>query len=94
MCTYYTSVIVFKLVCQWINHVFFYTLLNIINFTLVMAINISRIILEAKRQLIYSDDSVKEIAFDLGFNDPAYFTRFFTKATTFSPLNFKKQQKN
>ena len=54
----------------------------------------NRIILEAKRQLIYSDDSVKEIAFDLGFNDPAYFTRFFTKATTFSPLSFKKQQKN
>lgn len=54
----------------------------------------NRIILEAKRQLIYSDDSVKEIAFDLGFNDPAYFTRFFTKATAFSPLSFKKQQKN
>lgn len=51
----------------------------------------NRIILEAKRKLIYSDASVKEIAFDLGFNDPAYFTRFFTKATSFSPLNFKKQ---
>ena len=51
----------------------------------------NRIVLEAKRKLIYSDASVKEIAFDLGFNDPAYFTRFFTKATSFSPLNFKKQ---
>ena len=54
----------------------------------------NRIILEAKRNLMYTDFSVKEIAFDLGFNDPAYFTRFFTKATTFSPLSFKKQHKN
>lgn len=53
-----------------------------------------RIILEAKRKLIYTDDSVKEIAFDLGFNDPAYFSRFFTKATKISPLQFKKEFKN
>ena len=52
----------------------------------------NRIILEAKRQLIYSSEAVKHIAFDLGFNDPAYFTRFFTKATGKSPLQFKKEQ--
>ena len=51
----------------------------------------SRIILEAKRMLIYTDKTVKEIAFDLGFNDPAYFTRFFTKAISKSPLQFKKE---
>ena len=51
----------------------------------------SRILLEAKRQLIYTDKTVKEIAFDLGFNDPAYFTRFFTKAISKSPLQFKKE---
>lgn len=50
----------------------------------------NRIILEAKRKLIYTDFSIKEIAFDLGFNDPAYFSRFFTKATSSSPKNFKK----
>ncbi|WP_418602285.1 helix-turn-helix domain-containing protein [Hwangdonia sp.] len=49
-----------------------------------------RIILEAKRKLIYSTSSVKQIAYKLGFNDPAYFTRFFKKATTKSPLQFKK----
>jgi len=49
-----------------------------------------RITLEAKRLLIYTDKTVKEIAFELGFNDPAYFTRFFTKATKQSPLQFKK----
>lgn len=54
----------------------------------------NRIVLEAKRKLIYTDFSVKEIAFDLGFNDPAYFTRFFTKATQKSPLQFKKELKN
>jgi AraC-like DNA-binding protein len=53
-----------------------------------------RILLEAKRKLIYTDNSVKEIAFDLGFNDPAYFTRFFTKSTSLSPLNFKKDFKS
>lgn len=51
----------------------------------------NRIILEAKRQVLYSTNSVKQIAFDLGFNDPAYFSRFFTKSTTKSPLQFKKE---
>ena len=54
----------------------------------------NRILLEAKRQLIYSDDSVKQIAYGLGFNDPAYFTRFFTKSAQKSPLQFKKDFKN
>jgi len=53
----------------------------------------NRIILEAKRQLLYSSDSVKQIAFKLGYNDPAYFTRFFTKSTTKSPLHFKTDYK-
>lgn len=51
----------------------------------------NRIVLEAKRQLFYTNKTVKEIAFDLGFNDPAYFSRFFTKATQKSPLQFKKE---
>jgi len=53
----------------------------------------NRIILEAKRQLIYSSDPVKQIAFNLGYNDPAYFTRFFTKSTSKSPLLFKSDYK-
>ena len=53
----------------------------------------NRIILEAKRQLLYSSDSVKQIAFNLGYNDPAYFTRFFTKSTSKSPLHFKTDYK-
>ena len=54
----------------------------------------NKIILETKRKLLYTDDSVKHIAYDLGFNDPAYFTRFFTKAEQKSPLQFKKELKN
>lgn len=53
----------------------------------------NRIITEAKRQLLYSTEAVKHIGFDLGFNDPAYFSRFFTKATGTSPAQFKKAQK-
>ena len=52
-----------------------------------------RIITEAKRQLLYSNDAVKQIAFDLGFNDPAYFSRYFTKASGVSPLQFKNAKK-
>ena len=54
----------------------------------------SRIVLEAKRQLLYTSETVKEIAFDLGFNDSAYFSRFFTKATKTSPIQFRKEHKN
>ena len=53
----------------------------------------NRIIIEAKRQLLYSTEAIKFIAFDLGFNDPAYFSRFFTKATGQSPKQFQQAQK-
>ena len=50
----------------------------------------NRIALEAKRELLFADKSVKQIAYDLGFNDAAYFSRFFTKLVSKSPLQFKK----
>jgi len=41
-----------------------------------------RLILEAKRRLYYGkQSSVKELAFELGFNDPDYFSRLFKKMT-------------
>ncbi|MGB1043238.1 MAG: helix-turn-helix domain-containing protein [Tenacibaculum sp.] len=52
----------------------------------------NRIITEAKRQLLYSSEAVKHIAFDLGFNDPAYFSRFFSKATGLSPKKFQQKR--
>jgi AraC family transcriptional regulator, transcriptional activator of pobA len=50
-----------------------------------------RIILEAKRKIIHSDSTLKEIAFDLGFSDRPYFSRFFKKQTGSSPEDFQKQ---
>jgi len=42
----------------------------------------NRIILEAKRRLYYAKhSSIKELAYDLGFNDPEYFSRLFKKVT-------------
>lgn len=51
-----------------------------------------RIVLEAKRNLIYTVMTVSEVAFSLGFNDPAYFSRFFTKNTGQSPSGFRKKR--
>lgn len=52
----------------------------------------SRIITEAKRLLYFSDLSNKEIAYELGFNEPANFSAFFKKQTHVSPLSFKKNE--
>ncbi|SEW29124.1 AraC-type DNA-binding protein [Chitinophaga sp. YR573] len=42
----------------------------------------NRLILEAKRRLCYSESSsIKELAYELGFNDPEYFSRLFKKVT-------------
>ncbi|MBV6642573.1 MAG: helix-turn-helix domain-containing protein [Cyclobacteriaceae bacterium] len=51
----------------------------------------NRIVLEAKRKLIYTDYSVKEIAFQLGYNDVGSFHKLFKKVTQRSPQSFKKQ---
>ena len=42
----------------------------------------NRVIKEAKKMLYGSDLNTKEIAYNLGFNDPAYFSRFFKKYTS------------
>jgi AraC family transcriptional regulator, transcriptional activator of pobA len=49
-----------------------------------------RIMLEAKRLLLHSDYSVKEISYFLGFDDPAYFNRFFRKNLEMSAGTFRK----
>lgn len=49
----------------------------------------SRIVTEAKRSLIFSDLPVEQIAFALGFDDAAYFTRFFRKQVGQTPSQFR-----
>lgn len=53
----------------------------------------NRFILEAKRLLSYSELSVAEVGYELGFDDANYFTRFFTKATKLSPAKFRAKVK-
>ena len=49
-----------------------------------------RLILEAKRLLFHTDGSVKEIAYDLGFEDDSYFNRFFKRITQQTPSEYRK----
>ncbi len=48
-----------------------------------------RIIIEAKRELYLTSKAVKQIAFDLGFNDEHYFSRFFKKNAEISPQIYR-----
>lgn len=50
-----------------------------------------RIILEAKKLLLYTDKSSKEISFDLNFSDPVQFSRLFKKLTRVTPVDFRKK---
>ena len=52
---------------------------------------IDTIILEAKRKLCYSSLSIKEIAYDLGYDNPFYFSRIFKNKEKHSPEEFRKQ---
>lgn len=48
-----------------------------------------RLLLEARRNLIYTAMTIKEISNSLGFSDPGYFTRFFSKNAGISPSAFR-----
>lgn len=54
---------------------------------------IRRIVLEAKRLLIYTDLSNKEIAYKMNYDDPSYFSRLFRKKVKMSPTEFRAQMK-
>lgn len=49
-----------------------------------------RVVLEARRLISYTDKSAKEIAFELGYQDAAQFSKVFKKYEGMSPSNFKK----
>lgn len=60
----------------------------------VLSVNAKQLIIEqllmkSRRALKFSDSSIKEISFDLGFSSPDYFSNFFKKHTGLTPTNFR-----
>ena len=46
---------------------------------------------ESQKEIAFSDKSIKTIAYDLGYKDPAYFNRFFKSKTGHSPMAFREE---
>jgi AraC family transcriptional activator of pobA len=51
-----------------------------------------RLLADTRRQLSYTDRTIAEIAYDLGFDDPAYFSRFFRRGIGMSPASWRTAQ--
>lgn len=51
----------------------------------------ARIMREARRNLAYTNLSISTIAYTLGYSDPAYFSRVFTRDAGVSPKAFRAQ---
>jgi AraC family transcriptional activator of pobA len=50
-----------------------------------------RLVREARRNLVYTNKSISQIAYALGFEDPAYFSRTFANATGLAPSDFREK---
>ncbi|WP_299438582.1 AraC family transcriptional regulator [uncultured Aquimarina sp.] len=48
-------------------------------------------LLESKKEIAFTDKSIKEISYDLGYNDPAYFNRVFKNNVGKNPLLFREE---
>lgn len=49
-----------------------------------------QLLLEARRKVIFTDWTTKEIAYELGYTDPSYFNRFFKQHTHKTPYEFRR----
>ncbi|MEP0201730.1 MAG: helix-turn-helix domain-containing protein [Halioglobus sp.] len=56
------------------------------------AIIIARVISEAKRRLVYTQQPLDQIAYYLGYKDPAYFSRVFKKMERLSPGEYRRER--
>jgi len=61
---------------------------EVLGMSTLEAIN-ARAVHEAQRELVYSTLSIKQVAAELGFDDEAYFGRFFKKQTGLRPTEFR-----
>jgi AraC family transcriptional activator of pobA len=53
-----------------------------------------RLLLEARRRLIHVAAPVAQIAYELGYQDPAYFCRIFKKRVGLTPSAFRRQRES
>ncbi|PKL99440.1 MAG: AraC family transcriptional regulator, partial [Gammaproteobacteria bacterium HGW-Gammaproteobacteria-7] len=51
-----------------------------------------RLLLEAKRSLVYTAMTINQVSDSLGFSEPAYFSRFFKRGSGLSPKAFRLQR--
>jgi len=51
-----------------------------------------RVLIEAKRELVFTGRAIHDIAYALGFTDPSHFARFFRKQTGTTPQDFRAAQ--
>lgn len=50
-----------------------------------------RVLLEAKRILAHTNESVKEISYHLGFEEPTNFIKYFKKHSSITPIEFREK---
>ncbi|MNJ70467.1 HTH-type transcriptional activator Btr [compost metagenome] len=53
---------------------------------------LERLMQEAKRLLLFSGSTANEICYQLGFKDPAYFSRFFNRYAKLTPGEYRQRQ--
>jgi len=53
----------------------------------------NRVLLEARRRLVHVAAPVSALAYELGFEDPAYFCRFFKRHVGRTPTQWRREQR-
>jgi AraC-like DNA-binding protein len=48
-----------------------------------------KLLIESQKDIAFTDKPIKAVAYDMGFNDPAYFNRFFKEQINLTPSEFR-----